>query len=118
MAIIPAVWRDGVKGLDWDRPPPNFPLDRWRNIIDECDKLLDNPVIDAIIRYRWNTLDVFGCNKIAPLSRTDQMGLVFLIGGRRIIGANENSCAIITNNDVTLTYYRKPKSEAVAIWEL
>ena len=116
-AGVPREWAEGFARLDCAKPPPNFPLPRWHQIINDGGLFLDRWARQAA-GLGWTALDVFGVNPAAPLVRYDGMGLVPLIQGCRVISIAADSAQIKTSSGNTQTYSRRPRPDAVALWQL
>jgi hypothetical protein len=67
---------------------------------------------------QWGFLDVFGVHVRAPAARYDGMGLVPLIRGGEIVALEGRRATIRMPTGSELTYLKRPKQDAVAIWEL
>ncbi len=116
-AGVPREWAEGFARLDCTKPPPGYPLPRWHQIINDGGLFLDQWAHQAA-GLGWTALDVFGVNPAAPLVRYDGMGLVPLIQGCRVISIADNSAQIKSSNGHTQTYSRRPRLDAVALWQL
>ena len=116
-AGVPREWADGFARLDCSKPPPGYPLPRWHQIINDGGLFLDRWAHQAA-GLGWTALDVFGVNPAAPLVRYDGMGLVPLIQGCRVISIAADSAQIKTSSGNTQTYSRRPRPDAVALWQL
>ena len=116
-AGVPREWAEGFARLDCAKPPQGYPLPRWHQIINDGGLFLDRWAHQAAA-FGWTALDVFGVNPAAPLVRYDGMGLVPLIQGCRVISIAADSAQIKTRNGHTQTYSRRPRLDAVALWQL
>ena len=116
-AGVPREWAEGFARLDCSKPPPGYPLPRWHQIINDGGLFLDWWAHQAAA-FGWTALDVFGVNPAAPLVRYDGMGLVPLIQGCRVISIAADSAQIKTSSGNTQTYSRRPRLDAVALWQL
>jgi hypothetical protein len=116
-AGVPREWAEGFARLDCSKPPQGYPLPRWHQIINDGGLFLDQWAHQAA-ELGWTALDVFGVNPAAPLVRYDGMGLVPLIQGCRVISIAADSAQIKTSSGNTQTYSRRPRLDAVALWQL
>jgi hypothetical protein len=118
----PAVlkWIEGLARLDRDRPPGDVPARRWLRFIDDFGLFLDSPFRRTAVALGWGPYDLFGCDRDRPFARIDQLGLLWLLDGGRLVALTANTATIKTSNGSILTYRRrleKESSKALA-WEL
>jgi hypothetical protein len=71
----------------------------------------------------WDATDLFGASPRAPLTRLDQQGLLFFLGGGREVAAmTETTATIRRPAGVTQTFRRPHKNVrepgTVPLWEL
>ena len=116
-AGVPREWAEGFARLDCAKPPPGFALPRWRQVINDGGLFLDQWAHQAAA-LGWTVLDVFGVNPAAPAVRYDGMGLVPLIGNSRVVAISADSARLETRTGHTQTYSRRPRPDAVALWDL
>jgi len=64
--------------------PPGVPEPRWHQAINDAGLFLDRWG-EAAELPEWTANDLFGLHPTAPLSRMDEMGLVWLLRGERVI---------------------------------
>jgi hypothetical protein len=115
-ADVARDWAEGFAGLDLSVPPRGFSRARWRMIIDDGGRFLDQWA-DEAARLGWQATDVFGVHPLTPSARFDAMGLVPLIGGGVVISINERNATIRSPGGQLLVYLRRPSSGAVCIWD-
>ena len=61
-----------------------MPEDRWRLATADAERFLAEWG-GAAERLGWAAADLFGLHPTVPLSRVDQMGLVWLLKGERVV---------------------------------
>ena len=115
----PRAWAAGVARLDPENPPLDVPPARWRHIVDDSGRFLDGPFCAEAVALGWGSFDLFGCDITRPYARIDQMGLLWLLNGHRLLVLTEMSAVIEMSNGARQTFHRKT-SEAgrVLAWEL
>jgi hypothetical protein len=91
--------------------------DRWRLIIADSHRFLDRWGTSAVA-LGWSTLDVFGAHPTRPVERLDYAGVVLLLHGDDLAALTPDTARIRTSSGALLTYYRRPRSGAVPLWEL
>ena len=112
-------WVDGIGRLDPDHPRGDVPPPRWRQFISDARRLLEDGVIAQAAAAGWTAHDLFGCDDIKPFARLDQMGLIWLIRGWRVVSISMSAAIIETPTGARLTYRRKGSAPGrVAVWEL
>ena len=117
-AGAPPLWAEGYAALRAMPPPPGFPLDRWRGIIEATGTFLGCWAAEAI-RCGWSNLDVFGCHDTAPTARRDAMGLLMLLDGCEVAAIDAEGADLVTISSVRQRFRRRPlPPETVALWEL
>src|SRR4051812_41569361 len=102
------AWHQGVAGLDPERPPRDVPPRRWRQFIYDATRFLDNGFASQAAALGWHAHDLFGCDCERPFARIDNMGLIWLLDGNRLVALTEQSARIDLKNGVAHTYRRKP----------
>jgi hypothetical protein len=118
-AGIPRAWAEGLARLDPDRPPPGVPLKRWWRFVDDVGWFLDSSFCAVAAALDWSPLDLFGCNRDRPFARIDQAGLLWLLGGDKLIALTENTATIETRTGARQTYRRRAAEPGrVLAWEL
>ena len=97
--------------------PPGIRPDRWRQVIIDAGRFLDHWGAQAAA-LGWGTLDVFGAHPTHPLQRLDCAGLALLLHGDEVLAVTADSARTRRRSGAILTYYRRPRPEAVPLWEL
>jgi len=98
--------------------PEAIEFGRWQQAIKDADSFLLSWGGQAAA-LGWTARDLLGLadvpDKPGPnyqrLSRYDQMGLVWMLQGRRVVALTKDSALIKTANG-TLSYYRRPNGAA------
>ena len=116
-AGVPREWAEGYAALDLSAPPEGFAPPTWRQLVDDGGRFLDRWGCEAA-ELGWSVLDVFGVHPLAPAPRYDCMGLVPLIRGGEVIAISSDRATIQTGTGALLTYLRRPRPGAVAVWEV
>jgi hypothetical protein len=114
----PRVWAEALARLDPACPPRDISPERWLRIIDDWGRFLDDGWAKEASRFGWWATDIFGVHPTAPSCRYDQMGLVPLINGGKVISITERSATIQSPGGSRLVYMRRPSGGGVALWEL
>jgi hypothetical protein len=115
---IPREWSEGFARLHPDHPPPGVPPKRWLRFCDDVGLF-----VDRWARYAaalgWRPLDLFGCDRDLLFDRINQVGLLWLLNGDKLIALSEHTATIETRTGVRQTYRRKPSEHGrVLAWEL
>jgi hypothetical protein len=64
-------------------------------------------------------LDLFGCDDKAPYARIDQMGLVWLVAGSRVVSVSSSAAVIETRTGSRQTYRRRTGEPGrILAWQL
>jgi hypothetical protein len=116
-AGVPREWAEGFARLCLHPPAPGFSPRRWQQLIEDGGRFLDRWGSEAA-GLGWTALDVFGVHARAPAVRYDAAGLVPLISGGEIVAIMADRATIRGWGGGLLTYLRRPRSGAVALWEL
>jgi hypothetical protein len=116
-ARVPRAWAEGFARLDLASPAPGFSDERWRRLVDDGGRFLDQWAKEAAV-LGWSPLDVFGVHPSAPAARYDAMGLVPLISGGEVVALTKTSATIRGRSGRELVYLRRTGSGAVALWDL
>ena len=67
----------------------------------------------------WSALDLFGCDDTRPHDRLDEAGLIWLLGGRRLVALSASTAVIETHTGARQTWPRRPRGPGrVLAWEL
>ena len=84
---LPIDWVEGVARLDFDRPPNDVPRHRWRQFVEDCNKLPE--ALGELGRSRRpTTLGRDGSIRLcaqAPLDYLGSAGLIWAINGGRLL---------------------------------
>jgi hypothetical protein len=116
---IPRAWADGYARLDPDRPPGDVPRARWRRFVDDVGLFLDSPFCAVAEALGWSPYDLFGCDRDRPFARIDQMGLLWLLNGNRVVMLTEDAATIEIPDGIRQTYKREAAGPGqVLVWEL
>jgi hypothetical protein len=112
-------WRKRVAALDPDRSPRDVPARRWTQFIIDALRLFRDGTIAQAIDLGWDALDLFGCDDRAPYARIDQMGLVWLVAGNRVVSISSSAAVIETRTGSRQTYRRRTGEPGrVLAWQL
>ena|SRR5215469_18829002 len=115
----PCSWAEGVARLRPDQPPSDVPLKRWQQFIGDLGRFLDGPLCSAAVALGWVPHDLFGCDRDRPFASIDQVGLLWLLNGDRLVALSENTATIEKRTGAKQTYRRKPAEPGrVLAWEL
>jgi len=82
--------------------PPEVPLERWHQFINDAGIFLDQWGRDAE-RLGWSVDDLFGLHPNAPMARYDRMGLLWMLKGQRVVALTGRGAKLSGG----LTFYRK-----------
>jgi hypothetical protein len=86
---LPVVqsWREGIASLNRKRPAAGIPPQRWRQFIDDSSRFLDpgQSWAEQALRRGWDTEGLFGCHPTQPLAYLTSAGLMWAVGGGRLI---------------------------------
>jgi hypothetical protein len=116
---VPRAWAEGFARLDPSRPPGDVPPKRWLRFVDDVGRFLDSSFCAVATALGWGPLDLFGCDHDRPFARIDQVGLLWLLNGDKLVGLSENTAMIETRIGARQTHRRKPSGEhRVLAWEL
>jgi hypothetical protein len=81
-------WAEVLARLEPAKPPHDVPLARWEQFIDDCGRFHDQGWANRAEAFGWEPLDLFGCDRERPLARYDNMGLLWIIQGRKLSGTH------------------------------
>lgn len=90
---VPEVWVQGVADLLVMPTPTDWPTARWATLQEDARVFLDTWGGQAD-RLGWTAHDLFSVHSGASYARVDAMGLVPLLGGRRVVALCEEGAAI------------------------
>jgi hypothetical protein len=71
-------------------------------------RFIDGDFAASAASLGWSDFDLFGCDAIAPYSRIDRMGLLWLITPGRLIALSENTATILFPTKSVQTWHRRP----------
>jgi hypothetical protein len=113
-------WQRGVSQLDVQRPPKSVPQACWQKFVANAARFLTGPFAEQAGALGWSGPDLFGCDRDRPFGRIDQLGLLWLLDGGRVMALTANTATIKTSNGSILTYRRRvgKESSKVLAWEL
>jgi hypothetical protein len=110
-------WTEGILHMLSLSRPGCIKPDRWRLIIADSHRLVDRWGTLAVT-LGWSTFDIFGAHPTHPVERLDYAGVVLLLHGDELVALTADTARIRTGSGTLLTYYRRPRSGAVLLWEL
>lgn len=117
----PADWSRGVSRLTTSPAPAEAPPDWWRQLGRNSEGFLAEWGNRAQ-ELGWQTLEVFGVGQWKPYQRTDLMGLVPLLGGKRLVVLTDREAVLETAAGARQTYRRgRANTSGAAIvpaWDL
>ncbi|MDD3182400.1 MAG: hypothetical protein PHD48_06325 [Alphaproteobacteria bacterium] len=115
---VPHDWAEGFATLCTMSRPAAYTQRRWEQIINDGGLFLDQWK-KQVVALGWQAVDVFGVCPDAPEWQYDQMGLVPLLEGRRVVAITADSARIMCADGAALTYYRKTMAAgSVILWKL
>ena len=115
--LVPRNWAEGFAKLDVMAPPLGFPVSRWRQLIDDGGRFLDNWAQEAAA-LGWYVEDVFGVDGVDPDSGYEAMGLVAMIRGGVVTRITKCMAVIQQKGGELLVYMRRRSRGTVPIWHL
>jgi hypothetical protein len=116
---IPRTWAEGFARLHPDRAPNGVSPQRWGRFVDDIGGFLDGPFCSIAAALGWGPLDLFGCDRNRPLGRIDQVGLLWMLNGDKLVALSETTATIETQGGARQTFRRKPDEPGRALaWEL
>ena len=89
-------------------PLQDMPLARWDQLKLDADSFLRDWA-DVALAFGWTVEDIFGTDAAAPWHRIDKRGLVWLLGGDRVVVMDERAAHPINERGIRLTFYRSNK---------
>lgn len=115
---VDRAWAEGFATLCTMPRPASYPQSRWEQILNDGGLFLDRWK-GTVLVLGWLPVDVFRVCPDAPVWRLDQMGLVPLIEGRRVIAITADTARIDCGHGVIHTYRRLPRDvSSVFLWQL
>jgi hypothetical protein len=117
---IVGAWAQGFARLHPDRLLRGVPTRRWLRLVDDIGLFLDSAFCVSAAALGWGPYDLFGCDGDRPFARIDQLGLLWLLNGGRLVALTSDTATIKTLNGSTLTHRRHVGNEPgrVLAWEL
>lgn len=84
---VPLDWIEGVAALDHRRRPVDVPSHRWRQFLADCNNFLtaNENWAERAARFGWDAVALFGCHRNRPLDHLGRAGLLWVIGGGRLL---------------------------------
>ena len=87
--------------------------------VDDIGRFLDSGFAETATALGWGPLDLFGCDRDRPFARIDQAGLLWLLGGNKLVALTAFTATIELSTGSRQTYRRKPEGPGRALaWEL
>ncbi|MDD2324619.1 MAG: hypothetical protein PHW63_01205 [Alphaproteobacteria bacterium] len=115
---VDRAWAEGFATLCTMPRPSAYSQSRWDQILNDGGLFLDRWK-GTVLALGWLPVDVFGVCLDAPVWRLDQMGLVPLLEGRRVIDITADTARIDCGQGVIHTYRRLPRDlRGFCLWEL
>lgn len=114
---LPREWAEGLAKLCTMPPPAGYTPRRWSRLVNDAGRFADRWAAQAA-GLGWSVLDVFGVNPRAPDARYDGMGLVPMLNGAEAVAILPGAARVGMGSGGELIYLRRPRVEAVAVWEL
>jgi hypothetical protein len=117
-----SAWSAGVARLAELSPLPQWPPDRWQQLVADAAAFLvtwGKPAADV----GWTACELFGAHARAPYARPDALGLVALLNGNPVIELTADRAVIRAPSGATLVFRRKPPSwwpreaERALVWD-
>jgi hypothetical protein len=116
------VWHAGIARLGAQARVPQWPKDRWRQLMSDASAFLAEWG-EAAAMLGWTTYELFGVHCRAPYARLDALGLVPLLNGSRVTELSATRAVIRLESGGELTYRRKPQThwpreaERALVWD-
>jgi hypothetical protein len=119
-ANIPRIWAEGFARLHPDRPPGDVPPRRWLQFVDDVGHFLDSPLCAFAAALGWGPYDLFGCDRDRPFARTDCAGLLWLLGGDKLVEIDHHKAVIQRRAGARQTFRRRPidTGHVALAWEI
>ena len=116
----PRAWAEGFARLDPSKPPNDMPQRRWLRFIDDCGRFLDGGWAARAAALGWGPLDLFGCDRERCVVRVDNLGLLWLLNGGKLVELQRDCAVLETAGGARQTYRRRPVEvgRVVLAWEL
>jgi hypothetical protein len=116
------AWSAGVARLAELSPPPQWPPDRWKQLVADAAAFLATWGKTAA-GLGWTAFELFGAHVNAPYARLDALGLVALLNGNPVTELTAEQAVIRAPSGAALVYRRKPSSwwparvERALVWD-
>lgn len=116
----PRAWAEGFARLDTSKPPADVPQRRWLRFLDDCGRFLDGGWAARAAALGWGPLDLFGCDRERCVVRVDNLGLLWLLNGGKLIELHRDCAILETAGGARQTCRRRPVEvgRVVLAWEL
>jgi hypothetical protein len=98
---VPEIYASAFAQLQ-SHAPPEVPVERRHQFIYDAGIFLDQWGHDAE-RLGWAAEALFGLHPLAPMARSDRMGLVWMLKGERVVTLTATEARLSGG----LTFYRK-----------
>lgn len=89
-------WLTEIDRLDRATPPGDVPLAAWQRFLDSARAFADAGWLDRAAELGWDAYQLFGCDRTRPYARLDHCGLVWLIGGGRVVALTADAAVLAT----------------------
>jgi hypothetical protein len=105
---VPRSWLEGVARLD-RRAHRDVVLHRWRQFVADCHRFIvsDEGWARRAADLGWDGVALFGCSPINPLGYLGIAGLLWNVGGGRIIRLRPDGADIQTADGQSRTFRRR-----------
>ena len=110
-------WAVGVAKLRWMPAPDGFGAEAWTYVRRGCTALLASHG-NELRRLGWSAEDAFGIHPTAPAAAVHCYGLGVLLRGSRVVNMTAAGATIELSDGVRHSFTRRPKPEAVPVWDL
>src|SRR5262249_34706572 len=118
-ADVPREWAEGFAKLTPERPALDVPSHRWRLFVDDVGRFLDGGFAKQAAGLGWTPFDLFGADPDKPFARIDKAGLLWLVGGAKLVALSQDTATIEMVNGIRQTFRRRPTEPDQALpWEL
>jgi hypothetical protein len=117
-----SAWYAGMARLAELSPLPQWPADRWKQLVADVAAFLATWGKPAAA-MGWTVFELFGVHRQASYSRVDALGLVGMLNGNPVIELSAERAVIRAPSGAALVYRRKPPSwwpreaERALVWD-
>ena len=115
-------WLEAFYKLNNASKPKAINKAKWLDIHYNAITLFKNntDILKSIIDNNWSIIDIFGCHYLAPTTRFDCMGLLFLKRPQdKIVEASIDRITLKTQNGIVKCFYKSvANKEQCLIYEL